>query len=228
MPRSRGAALPKPPSREFRLLGNVRRALKLDPAEPSGQPSRRRSSEQTAPFRSRARKELPARLLQYPLNRHSSVSPGLICRSAMAPRRRRRHRSPISVYQKDRIWRSIRRIGKTPRLPLCDEQLVEMGNRTSRVVEGPPRLRGAIGPTRCVKLTPGVYYLPMCGGVSIMARSRQITTKTPSPAATIIISTSLCLSAKQFNCLSESLNNSGLTCPAQASAPRKTHPGGVH
>jgi hypothetical protein len=34
-----------------------------------------------------------------------------------------------------------------------------------------------------------------------MARSRQITTKTPSPAATIIVSTSLCVSAEQFNCL---------------------------
>ena len=63
-------------------------------------------------------------------------------------------------------------------------------------------------PTRCVKLTPGVYYLPMCGGVSIMASRRQITTKTPSPAATIIISTSLCISAEQFNCLSRLVDKS--------------------
>ncbi len=33
-----------------------------------------------------------------------------------------------------------------------------------------------------------------------MARSRQITTKTPNPAATIIVSTSLCLSTEQFSC----------------------------
>ena len=39
-----------------------------------------------------------------------------------------------------------------------------------------------------------------------MARSRQITTKTPSPAATIIISTSFCISTEQFNCLSPLLD----------------------
>jgi len=56
--------------------------------------------------------------------------------------------------------------------------------------ENLPRLgTSATGPTASAvcQVDTRVNYLPMCGGVSIMARSRQITTKIPSPAATIIV-----------------------------------------
>ena len=93
---------------------------------------------------------------------------------------------------------NIRRIW-AKRVPLQREWLLTMDIRGLRMAEEPLLPACRLFVCRCVKLTPGVYYLPMCGGVSIMARNRQITTKTPSPAATIIVSTSLYVSTEQFD-----------------------------
>lgn|SRR5208283_3270507 len=101
-------------------------------------------------------------------------------------------------------WRRIDQFGR----PIRSESFGQRNGVDERCRAGQQRTIRWLMVRRCAvsigtavcQVDPPVYYLPTCGGDSTIARSRQITTKTPSPAATIIFSTSLCISTEQFSC----------------------------